>query len=163
MSLSILLSWDIHIPVETKKKLLRKSMVESVACYGCEVSLLKGEEQRKLLALHIDYLRWSTRVSRLQKIPNTTIRSKIQAEQQMLDIIRRRQLKWYGHLLRLEDSRWPKKIYQWTPYGRRRRGRPQLSWRNQVTDFIKSKNMEEDMAEDRHLWRLGVDGRLLAV
>ena len=26
-----------------------------------------------------------------------------------------------------------------------------------MTDFMKSKNMEEDMAEDRHLWRLGVD------
>jgi hypothetical protein len=23
--------------------------------------------------------------------------------------------------------------------------------------------LQEDMAEDRHLWRLGVDGRLLAV
>ena len=56
-----------------------------------------------------------------------------------------------------------KKIYQWTPHGRRRRGRPQLSWTNQVTDFMKSRGMEEDMAENRHLWRLGVDGRLLAV
>ena len=28
------------------------------------------------------------------------------------------------------------------------------SWRNQVTDFMKSRNMEEDMAEDRHVWRL---------
>ena len=63
----------------------------------------------------------------------------------------------------MQDSRWTKMIYQWTPHGRRRRGRPQLSWRNQVTDFMKSKGMEEDMAEDRHLWRLGVDGRLLAV
>ena len=45
----------------------------------------------------------------------------------------------------------------------RRRGRPQQSWRNQVTDFMRSRNMEEDMTEDRHLWRLGVDGRLLAV
>ena len=41
-------------------------MVESVACYGCEVWLLKTEEQRKLLALEIDYLRRSARVSRLQ-------------------------------------------------------------------------------------------------
>ena len=40
---------------------------------------------------------------------------------------------------------------------------PQQSWRNQVTDFMKSRYMEEDMAEDRHLWRLGVEGRLLAV
>ena len=44
------------------------------------------------------------------------------AEQSVLDRIQRRQLKWYGHLLTMEDSRWPKKIYQWTPYGRRRRG-----------------------------------------
>ena len=102
-------------------------------------------------------------MSRLQKIPNTAIRNKMQAEQSILDRIQRRQLKWYGHLLRMEDSRWPKKIYQWTEHGRRRRGRPQLSWWNQVTDFMKSRDMEEDMAEDRYLWRLGVDGRLLAV
>ena len=49
------------------------------------------------------------------------------------------------HFLRMEDSRWPK-IYQWTLNGRRR-GRPQQSWRNQVTDFMKSRKMEEDMAE----------------
>ena len=34
---------------------------------------------------------------------------------------------------------------------------------NQVTDFVERRNMEEDMAEDRHLWRLGVDQGLLAV
>ena len=84
------------------------------------------------------------------------------AKQSTLDRIQRRPLKWYGHLLRMEGSRWPN-IFQWTPHGRRRRGRPQQSWRNQVTDFMKSRNMEEDMAEDRHLWRLGMDGRLLAV
>ena len=32
-----------------------------------------------------------------------------------------------------------------------------------MTDLMKNRNMEEDMAEDRHLWRLGVDRRLLAV
>jgi hypothetical protein len=35
----------------------------------------------------MDYLRRLARVSRLQKIPNTTIRSKIQAEQTILDRI----------------------------------------------------------------------------
>ena len=28
-----------------------------------------------------------------------------------------------------------------------------------MTDFMKSRNMEEDMAQDRHLWRLEVDGQ----
>ena len=61
------------------KKRLRKAIVESVACYGCEVWLLKTEEQRKLLALEMDYLRRSARMPRLQKIPNTAIRNKMQA------------------------------------------------------------------------------------
>ena len=132
-------------------------MVESVACYGCEVWLLKTEEKMKLLALKKRLLKEIT------KILNTTMRSKMQAEQPILDRIQRKQLKWYGHHLRMEDSRLPKKIYQWTPHGRRKRGRPQQSWKNQVTDFVKSRNVEEDMAENRHLWRLGVDGRFLAV
>ena len=55
-------------------------MVESVACYGSEVWLFKTEEHRKLLALEIDYLRRSARVSGPQKIPNTAIRNKTQAE-----------------------------------------------------------------------------------
>ena len=68
----------------------------------------------------------------------------MQAEQSIL----RRQVKWYGHLLIMEDSRWTKKICQWTPHARRRRGRPQQSWKNQATDFMTSRNMEEDMAKD---------------
>ena len=72
--------WDKNIPLDTKKP-LGKTMVESTVCYGCEVCLLKTEEQRKQLVIEMDYLRRSARVSRLQKIPNTTIRSKIQAVQ----------------------------------------------------------------------------------
>ena len=150
--------WDKNISLDTKKR-LGKAIVEPVACYGCEVWLLKTEEQRKLLALEMDYLRRSARVSRLQKIPNTAIRKKMQAEQSILDRIQRRQLNWNGHLLRMEDSRWRKKINQWTPHGRRRRGRSQQLWKNRVADFMRSRNMEEDMA----VWRLGVRVWLLAV
>ena len=44
-------------------------MVESVTCYGCEVWFLKTEEQRKLIALEMDYLMRSDRMSRLVKNP----------------------------------------------------------------------------------------------
>ena len=56
--------WDKNISLETKKR-LGKAMVESVACYGCEVWLLKREKQSK--ALEMDHLWKSARVSRLQK------------------------------------------------------------------------------------------------
>ena len=55
---------------------------------------------------------------------------------------------------------WPKKIYQWTlTVG----GEEEDRKNHGGTNFMKSRNMEEDMAEDRHLWHLGVDGRFMAV
>ena len=48
--------------------------------------LLKTEEQIQLLALEMDYLRRSARVSRIQNIPNTGIRNKIQPEQSIIYI-----------------------------------------------------------------------------
>ena len=36
-------------------------------------------------------------------------------------------------------------------------------WKYQMTDFMRSRNMEDDMAEDRHIWRLGMDGQSLDV
>ena len=81
----------------------------------------------------------------------------MQAEQSLLDRIQRRQLKLYGHFFKMEDSRWPKKIYQWTPHCRKRRGRAQQSWKNQVMDLTRSRRMEEDMTEHRHLSDLGMD------
>ena len=75
----------------------------------------------------------------------------MQAEKSVLDNSKK-SIEWYGHLLRVEDSRWPKKIYQWTPHGRRRSGRPQQTWKNQVTVFMRSRNMEEHMSFGLREW-----------
>ena len=34
----------------------------------------------------------------------------MQADQSILDRIQRTQMKWYGHLLRIEDTRWPEDL-----------------------------------------------------
>ena len=54
----------------------------------------------------------------------------------------RKQLKWYGHLLQMEESSWPKKICQWSPHGRRKRGRTKwrISWKAEIWKiFLKYK------------------------
>ena len=45
----------------------------------------------------------------------------------VLDYIR------YGHVQRMEEGRLARKILEWCPPGRRRRGRPQNSWIQEVT------------------------------
>ena len=46
----------------------------------------------------------------------------------LLDDIKTQQLKWYGHVQRMEEGRLPKKVMKWSPPGRRKRGRPKASW-----------------------------------
>jgi hypothetical protein len=45
-------------------------------------------------------------------------------------------LKWYGHVLCMEDNRWSKLIITWSPEGRRR---PEMKWEREV---------ESDKAEE---------------
>ena len=101
-------------------------MVELVPFYGCEVWLLKREEQRKLLAQEMDYLRRSARMSSYKKSQTQPLGAKCKHKNQFWTI-QRRQMKWYIYLFRIEESLWPRKIYHWTPHGRSRRGRPQQS------------------------------------
>ena len=51
----------------------------------------------------------------------------------VLDYIRCKQLNWYGHVQRMEEERLPRKILEWCPPGRRRKGRPRNSWMQEVT------------------------------
>jgi hypothetical protein len=45
--------------------------------------------------------------------------------QTILERMENNMLKWYGHVVRMKDSRWPKRIMTWSSGGRRRRGRPE--------------------------------------
>jgi hypothetical protein len=46
----------------------------------------------------------------------------------ILDDINTKQLKWYGHVQRMEEGRLPKQVMKWNPPGRRKRGIPKLTW-----------------------------------
>jgi hypothetical protein len=48
------------------------------------------------------------------------------ATQTILERLESNMLKWYGHVLRMEDNRWPERIMTWSPEGRR--GRPEIKW-----------------------------------
>jgi hypothetical protein len=41
----------------------------------------------------------------------------------------------------------------------KRKKNPQQSWKKQVADFMRSRKVEEDMTENRHIWPLGIDSR----
>ena len=99
-------------------------MIEFVLMYGCEIWSMKEEDKRRITAVEMDYLNRSTRTSRLERVRNEEIRNIMSATETVINRIERRSLVWFGHILRMEDLRWPKQVFIWKPPGRNRRGRP---------------------------------------
>ena len=62
------------------------------------------------------------------KIRNNVIKKKIGVTRSLLEDIKTKQLQWYGHVQRTEEGRLPKEVLEWRPSGRRKRGRPKLTW-----------------------------------
>ena len=88
-------------------------MIEFVLMYGCEIWSMKEEDKRRITADEMDSLRRSTRTSRLERVRNEEIRNIMSATETVINRIERRSLVWFGHLLRMEDSRWPKQMFIW--------------------------------------------------
>jgi hypothetical protein len=61
----------------------------------------------------------------------------------LLDDIRTEQLQWYGHGQRVEEGRLPKEVMKWLPPGRRKRGRPKLSWAEGITGLMGERGLME--------------------
>lgn len=147
--------WDKNIN-RTNKKRIGRTMVDTVLTYGCEVWTMKQDDKRRIEAVEMDYLRRSSRISKLERVRNEEIRNIMSAQETIIDRIEKRSLVWFGHLLRMEDSRWPKRVLSWQPQGRNRRGRPRRSWNEGITRAMRDRGMDENMANDRVAWRLGM-------
>ena len=71
----------------------------------------------------------------------------------LLDDINTKQLKWYGHVQRMEEGRLPKQAMKWNPPGRRKRGRPKLTWAEGIRGLRGKKGLLEEDWNDRDEWR----------
>jgi hypothetical protein len=65
----------------------------------------------------MDYLRRSAWKSKSERVPSEEIRIIMQAEETVLDRIETTKLRWFGHVLRVPEERWPAIIHSWIPAG----------------------------------------------
>ena len=56
--------------------------------------------------------------------------------QDIVTVIKIRRLEWLGHVIRMNETRSVKKIFEGKLEGRRGRGRPRLRWINDVEDDL---------------------------
>jgi len=154
--------WDQRISKDNKRRIYN-AVVKSILTYGCEVWQLKKRTQDMLRATEMDFWRRSAGISRRDRVRNDRVRQIMEVENDIVFDIMTKQLVWYGHVNRMTEERLPKKMLDWVPPGRRRRGRPVRGWRQGVLNEMRECQLPDDLWEDRAMWRLGVVKRQRAL
>src|SRR5450830_1578398 len=77
----------------------------------------------------------------------------------IVDRIRKQQLRWLGHVWRMQDDEPPKKIAFAKPTGRRKQGGQKLRWLDCLEKQIAAKGINnwKTLAVDRQSWRDVID------
>ena len=119
--------------------------------YGYESWALTTKIRSQLQAAEMKVLRLIRGVTRLDKMRNTTIREQLGIES-ILYLIEVGQLRWYGHVKRMEDGRFPKQFLEWTPDGRRPVGKPRMRWTDNIATAVTSRGSTIQEIEQQELY-----------
>ena len=79
------------------------------------------------------------------KVACEELRERLRLED-VVTVLQRNRLRWYGHVLRKDDSEWVKKCMDFVVEGVRPRGRPKRTWKEVVQGDIKSLKLTKEDA-----------------
>lgn len=78
-------------------------------------------------------------------------------EPHIKNVIILKRLKWAGHVIGMQEDRWPKKVLNGGVRGRRPLGRPRKDWRRCVEKDVQICRIEprdsKEAAQDRKTWQ----------
>ena len=106
------------------------AIVTPVLMYGCEAWALQARHKgREIQATQMRVLRWIQGVLRLDRVKNVDIRSRL-GQEGVVGMVMRQQQEWKQRVEEMRDGRVTKLVYDGDVPGKRLRGRPRKSWRN---------------------------------
>jgi hypothetical protein len=77
----------------------------------------------------------------------------MEVRKNILEVIKEKRLRWFGHVKRMPGNRLPLKVLEWEPEGTRRRGRPKERWIYGVRRSMTNHGLTEEDTRDRDRWR----------
>ena len=80
-------------------------------------------------------VRWVCNVKVKDKVPSKELRERLGIHYIIL-VLQQNRLRWYGHVLRKEDTDWGKKCMEHEVEGSRPSGRPKRTWRERLCKKI---------------------------
>ena len=147
-----------HISITTKVKLFNTTCV-TILLYGCESWVISQDIENKINAFATSCYRVMLNIKRIDHVLNTTVYSMTNTVP-LIHLIRHRQLKFLGYILRMSKEEPARRYALNIPTnGKRRPGRPRTSYLNYVQRLLGDNEgaMQEQQiaafADDRCAWR----------
>lgn len=152
--------WSNHDITLTTKIALYRAVVISTLLYGAESWTTYKRHLSKLEAFHQRCLRNILKVKWEDKVSNTEILAKTSCSS-IEALVRKRQLQWAGHVIRMDSARLPKAVfYGELKEGRRQLGKPRKRYKDSLAETLTKCHIRKDTFErtatDRPQWRRSV-------
>lgn len=142
--------------VENAVKLhIFKAVYLPTLLYGSESWVPLDRHMSRIQAAEMKYLRRMAGRTRRDRIRNEKIRQDLGVSD-VKHALEKRQLRWFGHVCRMNEDRDPRKFLEARPTGGRPRGRPRIAWTKHISRLGqkrgKALNEMKALARDRDAW-----------
>ena len=132
------------------------SLVKSIFLYASESWTLTAQLQRRIQAMEMTCYHKILCISYKDHVTNEGVRAKIQqairAHKNLLTIVKRGKLQWYGHVSHSSDLAKP--ILQGTVKGGRKQNRRRKRWEDNIMEWTGLEFAKSERAvENREKWR----------
>jgi len=145
----LLTNKDISLTVRGR---LYSSCVRSSMLHGSETWPVGGENGVALRRAELRMVRWMCGVGLQDRVPSEELRGRLELED-IISVLQRNRLRWYGHVLRKEDNDWVKKCMEYGVGGAGPGGGPRRTWRQIVERDCGARGLSGEDAMDRTRWR----------
>src|SRR6218665_950877 len=103
------------------------------------------------------YVQLLTKKSEMnKKVRNEQTREELGAEETVVQKIKKRRLRWFGHVERMEEKRLPNAALHGHVEGKRSRGRQRKTWMDNVREDLKGRNIDltriGEATRNREVW-----------
>nr|VZI12169.1 unnamed protein product [Spirometra erinaceieuropaei] len=149
--------WNRHgLQLNTKLKMY-KAVILPTLLYGAVTWTVYTRQARRLNHFHLSCLRRILRLNWQDRIPDPDVLERT-GMLSIYSMLRQMQLRWSGHLVRMDDERLPKRLfYGDVATGYRRQGGPIRRYKDTLKSSLKLLQINptnwEELASDRPTWR----------
>ena len=133
--------------------------VRPVLLYSCETWSLTTNLKLRLQSTERRMVRMMCGVRLVDRLPSEELRRRLGIQPDVIECLKTSILRWFGHVVRREDTHPIKAAHNFSVTGKKPSGRPKKTWDNAVREILKARWLSEVDALNRVFRRSRTQGR----